>query len=127
MDTTAATHSALSAFVRWSEKNTLSSSYWASDASCSSAAAAREMALEQLASEAQYDELSVFFSLHRTNADSAEWVAAVVSIGRTLLRVGGERARQLIQFALRDPLTIPEIKGAMERELSTSPQADLAN
>jgi hypothetical protein len=84
-------------------------------------------ALEQLASEAQYDELSVFFSLHRTNADSAEWVAAVVSIGRTLLRIGGERARLLIQFALRDPLTIPEIKSAMERELSTSPQADLAN
>jgi outer membrane protein assembly factor BamB len=84
-------------------------------------------ALEQLASEDQYDELSVFFSLHRTNADSAEWVAAVVSIGRTLLRVGGERARELIQFALRDPLTIPEIKAAMERELSTSPQADLAN
>lgn len=84
-------------------------------------------ALEQLASEAQYDELSVFFSLHRTNADSAEWVAAVVSIGRTLLRIGGERARLLVQFALRDPLTIPEIKSAMERELSTSPQADLAN
>lgn len=92
-----------------------------------SAIARAAAALEQLASEDQYDELSVFFSLHRTTADSPEWVAAVVSIGRTLLRVGGERARQLIQFALRDPLTIAEIKSAMERTLGTSPQADLAN
>ena len=69
--------------------------------------------LEQLASEAEYDELSVFFSLHRTTADSPASVAAVVSIGRTLLRVGGERARALLGVALRDPLTHPEVKAAL--------------
>jgi hypothetical protein len=77
-------------------------------------------ALEVLASEAEYDELSVFFSLHRTSADDAEWVAAVVSIGRTLLRVGGPEARTLLQFAVRDPLTVPDVKNALERELGTS-------
>jgi outer membrane protein assembly factor BamB len=97
-----------------------------------SAIARAAAALEQLASEAEYDELSVFFSLHRTSADGPEWNAAVMSIGRTLLRVGGQRARTLIQFALRDPLTVPEIKSAMERELNASTpiagsKADLAN
>ncbi|HTV21189.1 MAG TPA: hypothetical protein VMG12_21030 [Polyangiaceae bacterium] len=82
-----------------------------------SAIARAAAALEQLASENEYAELSVFFSLHRTNADGPEWVAAVVSVGRTLLRVGGQRARALIQFATRDPLTIPEIKSALEQAL----------
>jgi hypothetical protein len=77
-------------------------------------------ALEVLASEAEYDELSVFFSLHRTSADDADWVAAVVSIGRALLRVGGQKARTLLQFATRDPLTVSEVKNALERELGTS-------
>jgi PQQ-like domain len=83
-----------------------------------SAIARAAAALEELASEAEYAELSVFFSLHRTNADGAEWVAAVVSIGRTLLRVGGQKARTLLQFAMRDPLTVPEVKRALERELA---------
>jgi hypothetical protein len=72
-------------------------------------------ALEQLASEAEYDELSVFFSLHRTSADSPELVAAVVSIGKTLLRVGGPRARHLVSVATRDPLTVPDVRAALER------------
>jgi len=85
-----------------------------------SAIARAAAALEQLASEAEYGELSVFFSLHRTNADSPEGVAAVVSVGRTLLRVGGHQARTLIQFATRDPLTIPEIKQQLEQALGVS-------
>lgn len=88
-----------------------------------SAIARAAAALEQLASEAEYDELSVFFSLHRTSADGPEWVAAVVSSARTLLRIGGPRARTLVEFALRDPLTIPEIQSALERELGASPEA----
>jgi hypothetical protein len=90
-----------------------------------SAVARAAAALEQLASEAEYAELSVFFSLHRTNADGPEWEAAVVSIGRTLLRVGGQKARALLQFATRDPLTIPRVRSALEQALG-GPQADLA-
>jgi len=74
-------------------------------------------ALEQLASEAEYDELSVFFSLHRTTADSPELIAAVVSVGKTLLRVAGPRARELVTFATRDPLTIPDVRAALESAL----------
>jgi outer membrane protein assembly factor BamB len=88
-----------------------------------SAIARAAAALEQLASEPEYDELSVFFSLHRTSADGPEWVAAVVSTGRTLLRIGGSRARTLIRFAILDPLTIPAIKSALEQELDSSPPA----
>jgi outer membrane protein assembly factor BamB len=85
-----------------------------------SAIARAAAALEQLASEAEYAELSVFFSLHRTNADGPEWVAAVVSIGRTLLRVGGQKARALLQFATRDPLTVPQVRSALEQALNGS-------
>jgi outer membrane protein assembly factor BamB len=74
-------------------------------------------ALEQLASEAEYDELSVFFALHRTTADSPELIAAVVSVGKTLLRVAGSRARDLIEHATRDPLTIPDVRAALETAL----------
>jgi outer membrane protein assembly factor BamB len=86
----------------------------------SSALARAAVALEELASEAEYDELSVFFSLHRTTADDADGVSAVVTIGRTLLRVGGQKARTLLQFSTRDPLTAPEVKSALERELAAS-------
>jgi hypothetical protein len=77
-------------------------------------------ALETLASEGEYDELSVFFSLHRTSADDADSVAAVVSIARTLLRVGGQKARTLLQFATRDPLTVPEVKAAIDEALEAN-------
>lgn len=85
-----------------------------------SAVARAAAALEQLASEAEYAELSVFFSLHRTNADGPEWVAAVVSIGRTLLRVGGAKGRSLLQFATRDPLTVQKVRSALEQALGGS-------
>jgi outer membrane protein assembly factor BamB len=85
-----------------------------------SALARAAAALEGLASEAEYDELSVFFSLHRTSADDPDGVSAVVTIGRTLLRIGGQKARSLLQFSTRDPLTVPDIKNAIERELDAS-------
>jgi hypothetical protein len=81
------------------------------------------VALEKLATEAEYDELSVFFSLHRTTADSPDAVAAVLSVGRTLLRVGGQRARTLVQLSTRDPLMADEIRQALERELASRAQS----
>jgi outer membrane protein assembly factor BamB len=90
-------------------------------AHASSAIARAAEALEELASDAELGELSVFFSLHRTTADGPEWVAAVVSVARTLLRVGGQRTRTLIDFAIRDPLTIADVREALERELGSKP------
>jgi outer membrane protein assembly factor BamB len=86
-----------------------------------SAIARAAEALEELASDAEFGELSVFFSLHRTTADGPEWVAAVVSVARTLLRVGGRRAHTLIELAIRDPLTIADVREALERELGNEP------
>ena len=78
-------------------------------------------ALEALATEAEYGELSVFFSLHRTTADEPEWTMAVISVARTLLAVGGDRARTLIRVAARDPLTVAEIRSALEALLASAP------
>lgn len=80
-------------------------------------------ALESLASEAEYDELSVFFSLHRTTADGPEWVAAVLSSARTVQRIGGEKARTLLTFAERDPLTVGDVRVGLQRALRAAPDA----
>jgi hypothetical protein len=74
-------------------------------------------ALEHLAGAAEYAPLEMFFSLRRTSADQAELVEAVVSVGRTLLRVGAAQGRRLVQLASRDPLTSPGVRAGLEPEL----------
>ena len=74
-------------------------------------------ALEKLATEAEYAPLRVFFSVHRTSADQPELVEAVVSVGRTLLRIGAAPGRRLVQLATRDPLTSPGVRAELEPEL----------
>lgn len=75
-------------------------------------------ALEVLATEAEYRALRVFFSVRRTTADGPELLAAVRAVGRTLLRIGAAPGRRLVQLAARDPLTAPEVRVELERELS---------
>jgi len=70
-------------------------------------------ALEKLASEQEYSALRVFFSLQRTTADEPERVEAVISTARTLLRIGAEPGRRLVEEALRDPLTVPEVRNRL--------------
>jgi hypothetical protein len=70
-------------------------------------------ALEKLASVQEYSALRVFFSLQRTTADEPERVEAVTSIARTLLRIGAEPGRRLVEEALRDPLTVPEVRNRL--------------
>jgi hypothetical protein len=83
-------------------------------------------ALEKLASEQEYSALRVFFSLQRTTADEPERVEAVTSVARTLLRIGGQPGRRLLEGALRDPLTVPEVRDRLTGLLApgASPQAD---
>lgn len=85
------------------------------------AAARAAAALERLAGEAEYASLSVYFLLHRSIADQPERVRAVNAIGRTLLRIGGERGRTLVQQVVKDPLTVPEVREAMRGELGSAP------
>ena len=73
--------------------------------------------LEVLAGEGEYDALKVFFSVRRTTADRPELIAAVLSVGRTLLRIGAAPGRRLVQLAAQDPLTAPEVRAQLEREL----------
>lgn len=80
-------------------------------------------ALERLGTPAEYDELRVFFSLYRTTADRPELERAVISVGRTLLRVGGRAGRELVAFAVRDPLTVGGVRSALANELETAPPA----
>jgi hypothetical protein len=73
--------------------------------------------LEHLATPAEIAPLAVFFSLRRTSADQPELVEAVVSVGRTLLRIGAAPGRRLVQLGCRDPLTSPGVCAPLEPEL----------
>jgi len=77
-------------------------------------------ALEKLASAQEYTALRVFFSLQRTTADEPERVEAVTSVARTLLRIGAQPGRRLVEGALRDPLTVPEVRNRLTGLLAAS-------
>jgi hypothetical protein len=68
------------------------------------------LALESLATPKQAEALSTFLSLYRATADQPELVAAVVSVARALIRVGGAEGAAQVKQAANDPLTLPEIK-----------------
>ncbi|MCC6213280.1 MAG: PQQ-binding-like beta-propeller repeat protein [Polyangiaceae bacterium] len=70
-------------------------------------------ALETLATPAETEALLQFFSLYRAAAEQPEIVRAVVSVARTLRRVGGAEGRRAVKAALRDPLTQPEVAAAL--------------
>ncbi|HET9957917.1 MAG TPA: hypothetical protein VFQ61_25640 [Polyangiaceae bacterium] len=66
-------------------------------------------ALETLATAAELPSLKTFFALYRATADEAPLVAAVVSVARALVRVGGPEERALVERAQHDPLTQPDV------------------
>jgi outer membrane protein assembly factor BamB len=78
-------------------------------------------ALTTLATPAEIDDLKVFFSLYHATADDEALVRAVVSVAETLLRVGGEPERALVERAASDPLTHPGIR----RGLAMLPTASM--
>jgi outer membrane protein assembly factor BamB len=77
-------------------------------------------ALTTLATPAEVDDLKVFFSLYHATADDEALVRAVVAVAETLLRVGGEPERALVERATSDPLTHPGIRRGLE--MLPSPQ-----
>jgi hypothetical protein len=44
-------------------------------------------------------------------------VEAVSAVGRTLLRIGAAPGRRLVEIAVRDPLTVPGVRAALEKAL----------
>lgn len=62
-------------------------------------------ALVKLAGSAEYDALKTFFVLYRAAANDPETAAAVISVAKALIEVGGELGRSLVASAAKDPLT----------------------
>lgn len=73
-------------------------------------------ALRSLASADQYDELLLFFDLHRAvaHADGAE---AARIVAATLMRVDGARARRDLGLRRRDPLVVPQLRDVLDELL----------
>lgn len=80
-------------------------------------------ALEKLAGPEDYDPLRVFFMLHRATADDLYGVEASVSAARTLLRIGGEAGKAVVQLAADDPLTVAAVRSEL-RPLLMPPDGD---
>jgi outer membrane protein assembly factor BamB len=70
-------------------------------------------ALAKLATAAQADDLKTFFALYRATADQTELVNAVVFSAEALLRIGGEEGRRIVERAVEDPLTHPQVKSGL--------------
>jgi outer membrane protein assembly factor BamB len=62
-------------------------------------------ALVKLAGSAEYDALKTFFVLYRAAANDPETTAAVISVAKALIEVGGELGHFLVASAAKDPLT----------------------
>jgi hypothetical protein len=67
-------------------------------------------ALETLATRAESGELRTFFALYRATADDPALVAAVISVAKALVRIGGTESRALLDRAVADPLTQPDVQ-----------------
>lgn len=71
-------------------------------------------ALETLASEEQFGDLKTFFALYRATASDDDIIAAVVSVAKAMLRVGGKEGQALVSEAAKDPLTNSEVQQALQ-------------
>jgi hypothetical protein len=78
-------------------------------------------ALEKLAGPEDYEPLRIFFMLHRATADDPHWVEACVAAARTLLRIGGESGKAVVQLAADDPLTVAAVRSELSSLLESSP------
>ncbi|MCA9642057.1 MAG: PQQ-binding-like beta-propeller repeat protein [Polyangiaceae bacterium] len=71
-------------------------------------------ALETLASAEQFSDLKIFFALYRATASDDDIIAAVVSVAKAMLRVGGKEGETLVAEAAKDPLTNSEVQEALQ-------------
>ena len=72
-------------------------------------------ALEVLATSTELRDLTTFFALYRATADEPTLVQAVLSVAVALLRVGGADARAVVERAVADPLTQPEVQRGLAK------------
>lgn len=80
-------------------------------------------ALEVLATSAELKDLTTFFALYHATADDPALVSAVVSVGAALVRVGGAQGRALVDRAVSDPLTQPDVQRGLAALVTPKPTA----
>jgi outer membrane protein assembly factor BamB len=80
-------------------------------------------ALAKLATASETGELKTFFALYRATADQKELVNAVLSVAEALVRVGGEEAQRIVQRAVDDPMTHPQVKAGLTNLLPAGSKA----
>jgi outer membrane protein assembly factor BamB len=78
-------------------------------------------ALEALATPAELPELRTFFALYRATADEVALVNAAVAAGSALFRIGGAEGRTLVERAIADPLTQPDVRAGLSKLVAPKP------
>jgi outer membrane protein assembly factor BamB len=77
-------------------------------------------ALAVVAKPDEMPALRRFFGMYRASASDEDLAAAVVSVARAMLAVGGRDGLALVEGAANDPNTAPDVKDRLE-ELLTAP------
>jgi len=75
------------------------------------------LALEKLATPEEFEELRTFFALYRATADEPDLVRAVISAARALVRIGGDKGKELVERAAEDPLTHADVRRVLPKIL----------
>jgi outer membrane protein assembly factor BamB len=75
-------------------------------------------ALATVAKAAQLPALRRFFGMYRASAPDADVEAAVVSVARAMVAVGGTEGKAVVQAAAHDPNTLPGVRDQLETLLT---------
>jgi outer membrane protein assembly factor BamB len=78
-------------------------------------------ALTVLATVEQLDELLAFLALYRATADEEALVEAVLLVGKALLALQNDAAREAVENAARGPLTVPAVRRGLAELLEVRP------
>ena len=71
-------------------------------------------ALLVLGAPRELPSLKQFFGMYRATAGNPDVAAAVVSVGQTLLKLGGVEGRAMIDFALKDAMTMEFVRERLD-------------
>ena len=84
-------------------------------------------ALRVLATAKETAQLRAFFSMYRGTASTEESARAVGSVAEALLRLEPKAARALVEAAVNDAMTAPQVRELLEKALQPKAAADASS
>jgi outer membrane protein assembly factor BamB len=80
-------------------------------------------ALQVVATPAQMPLLRRFFGMYRANATNGDTMAALASVAKAMIAVGGSAGLKIVEDAANDTITPADVKTSLEAVLEAPPEA----